>query len=144
MPPIMSTSMLPSEYGYVVLVGSGTVLLNLFQMMRIGKLRRGLGIKYPEMYSDKHPEFNYAQRAHQNTLENLPFMLSGMFMAGLRMPLAAASCGAIWIAGRVAYTIGYWKAPEKRTAGFMISLLGGQFPLLFLSVYSGLGLLGVC
>ena len=65
MPPIMPSFTLPSEYGYVVLVGSGTVLLNFFQIMRIGKLRRSLGIKYPEMYSDKHPEFNYAQRAHQ-------------------------------------------------------------------------------
>ena len=65
MPPIMPSFTLSSEYGYVVLVGSGTVFLNFFQIMRIGKLRRSLGIKYPEMYSDKHPEFNYAQRAHQ-------------------------------------------------------------------------------
>ena len=65
-----------------------------------------------------------------------------MFMAGLRMPLAAASCGCVWLAGRVMYSIGYWQDPKKRTPGFIISMLGGQFPLLFMSVYSGLGLLG--
>ena len=80
----------------------------------------------------------------QNTLENLPFFLSGMFMAGLRMPLASACCGGLWLAGRLMYTIGYWQDPKKRTPGFILSLLGGQFPLLFMSIYSGLGLLGWC
>ncbi len=34
-------------------------------------MRKRLSIFLPTMYSEKHPEFNCYQRAHQNTLEQV-------------------------------------------------------------------------
>merc|ERR1712212_1004783 len=71
---IMVTVSLAPEYGYVVMVGTTMVFVNVWKMMRIGGMRKKLGIKYPIMYSEKHPIFNCYQRAHQNTLESFPIL----------------------------------------------------------------------
>jgi glutathione S-transferase len=52
------------------------------------------------MYSEKHPEFNCYQRAHQNTLEFTPFYLALVLTGGLRHPLFAAGAGAVYLASR--------------------------------------------
>lgn len=133
-----------SDYGYVILAGSATVFLNLWQMFRIGKLRKAYGIKYPQMTSDQHPDFNCAQRVHQNTLESIPFILAMLLMGGLRHPQYAAGFGAAWLFGRVVYSIGYYTGkPEKRIPGAIISTLLGLFPLTGLAISSGAGLLGL-
>ena len=51
--------------------------------------------------------FNCTQRAHQNTLEVLPMVISGTLITGLTYPVAAASLCAAWVASRIVYTIGY-------------------------------------
>lgn len=48
-----------------------------------------------------------AQRAHGNTLESLPFFLFSLLYVGLTKPVTAAILGALWMSGRVLYTIGY-------------------------------------
>lgn len=132
-----------SEFGYVILAGSATVFLNLWQMMRIGSLRKKHGIKYPQMTSDKHQDFNCAQRVHQNTLESIPFILATLVMGGLRHPKYAAGFGAAWIVGRIIYSIGYYSGkPERRIPGAVISTLLGLFPLTGLAISTGAGLLG--
>ena len=52
------------------------------------------------MYSEKHPEFNCYQRAHQNTLEFTPFYLALVLTGGLRHPLFTAGAGAVYLASR--------------------------------------------
>ena len=69
----MAPIALPAEFGYVGLVVAATFFMNFWHMMRIGSLRKKYGIKYPAMTSDKHEDFMYAQRVHQNNLEQLPF-----------------------------------------------------------------------
>lgn len=47
-------------------------------------------VKYPNMYADKKENkdadaFNCVQRAHQNTLENIPHFLMFLLLAGLQV-----------------------------------------------------------
>lgn len=62
---------LEPTHGLVMLVASASVFLNYWQIYHIGSLRKQHGIKYPTMYSDKHNDFNCAQRVHQVTQEAL-------------------------------------------------------------------------
>jgi len=75
------------------------------------------------MYADKadaeaRPEanrFNCAQRAHQNTLENIPTVWATTLVVGLKMPVLAASLCGLWSLSRVSYTFGYISGdPQKR------------------------------
>jgi len=49
---------------------------------------------------DQSSEFNRAQRAHQNTLEQLPFVIPNLLLGGLRHPILATAAGCVWMAGR--------------------------------------------
>ena len=52
-------------------------------------------------------KFNCAQRAHHNTLEVMPHTLFTLLFSGLRYPGAATALGAVWLFGRIVYTMGY-------------------------------------
>ncbi len=47
------------------------------------------------------------QRAHQNTVENYPQFLFLLLTGGLSHPCVASAAGLVWIAGRIAYGLGY-------------------------------------
>merc|ERR1712184_104627 len=114
------------------------ILVNLWKMMRIGGMRKKLGIKYPVMYSKEHPIFNCYQRAHQNTLEFIPYFFPALFFAGLKYPVASAACGAAFALGRIIYALGYSTGnPDKRVPGALISEFLGYFPLVFMSISFG-------
>ena len=83
----MAPITLPAEFGYIGLVVAATFFMNFWHMMRIGSLRKKYGIKYPAMTSDKHEDFMYAQRVHQNNLEQLPFFYVNLVcQAPIRVP----------------------------------------------------------
>ncbi|KAH7937474.1 hypothetical protein HPB49_012646 [Dermacentor silvarum] len=77
----------PREYGYVVLVGVGSTLVNAWLSFRVGRARRKYDVKYPAMYSDTNIVFNCIQRSHQNFLEGYPQFLMTLFLAGFEFPL---------------------------------------------------------
>ncbi len=131
--------------GVVILSAAATLLVNFWQMSRIGSLRKSLGIKYPLMYSSeaKHNEFNCAQRVHQNTLEQLPFFLVNVFLASLRHPKWAGYCGVTFIVARILYSFGYYTGdPQKRIPGAALTMLGVQLPLFLMAAHSASGVLG--
>lgn len=130
------------EYGYVLLVICSTLVLHIWQMLQVGKMRKKLKIFYPTMYSDKHPDFNCFQRAHQNTLENVPFLLATLPFAGIRHPCVAAAFGAMWIVARVFYSLGYYTGdPRKRMPGVMASY-AAQWGVIFCVVSTAAGMIG--
>ncbi|KAI8458015.1 hypothetical protein BY996DRAFT_6874574 [Phakopsora pachyrhizi] len=127
----------PQDYGYVALTAASTGFLGLFQVMAVSKARKAAKVPYPETYATREEakadllkmKFNCAQRSHQNTLETLPFFLFSLLFSGLRYPRFSASCGAIWVLGRVVYTLGYNTGdPSKRVRGAFHNLgILGQF-----------------
>ncbi|KAF2352448.1 Membrane-associated eicosanoid/glutathione metabolism (MAPEG) protein, partial [Trinorchestia longiramus] len=104
----MVTIDLPAEYGYVVMVAMGSQIVLIWKGIQVGKQRKKLGIKYPIMYSPDNALFNCYQRAHQNTLEMYPQFLTCLFVGGLYNPKLSAAAGAVWVASRVAYALGYY------------------------------------
>ncbi|KZO98071.1 membrane-associated proteins in eicosanoid and glutathione metabolism [Calocera viscosa TUFC12733] len=117
------TLVLPDNYGWVGLAAASTVWLVTYQTVNVSAARKAAGVKYPQLYAEKAEveksheamKFNCAQRAHANTLETLPLMLAGTLFAGLYYPIPAAASCAIWVFGRIMYTINYSTGiPSKR------------------------------
>jgi glutathione S-transferase len=116
--PGLVTFHLPAYYGYVVLTAVGSFFVLTWQGFQVGKMRKQYKITYPTMYSADNVLFNCYQRAHQNTLENYPQFLAMLLWGGLEMPVFTALAGVIWLAGRVAYSKGYYTGdPQKRMKG---------------------------
>ncbi|THH28018.1 hypothetical protein EUX98_g6174 [Antrodiella citrinella] len=111
------------EYGYVGAALVSTFYVTIFQMITVGRARKAAGIKYPQLYAEKAEVeaseaariFNCAQRAHANTLEQLPMAVVATVVASAKYPTYAAAALALWSVGRIFYTLGYTTGkPEKR------------------------------
>merc|ERR1712209_346100 len=128
---------LPAEYGYVISAGIGAIFMVMWKGVRVGMARKKYGVEYPDMYSKDSKIFNCIQRAHQNTLENLPQFFFLLTTAGLSHPRLAAAGGWVWVAGRIVYALGYSTGqPEKRVQGAFGYL--GLFTLLGCSIHTAL------
>ncbi|KAJ7701802.1 hypothetical protein B0H17DRAFT_1128035 [Mycena rosella] len=135
----ITTLVLPAGLPYVAAALVSTAFLLTGQMIAVGRARKAAGIKYPQLYADKAEmaaspaavKFNCVQRAHQNTLENIAQVYMMTTVLGLRHPVLAASGLAMWVASRVAYTIGY-ASGNPDTVFYMPAVL----TLLFGSIYS--------
>ena len=72
-------------------------------------------------------EFNLAQRAHLNFVEQVFFVCFLILVSGVKYPIYATGAGALYAVGRLLYAIGYSSKVEGRLIGFLvvsISLLG--------------------
>ncbi|XP_060071645.1 glutathione S-transferase 3, mitochondrial-like [Ylistrum balloti] len=137
----MSIDITP-DHGYVVLVIASTWFLLNWTAMKVLEARRMYSIPDPRMYSANDDRFNCIQRAHQNTLEVYPTYIILQIFGGLYAPKLGAVSGLIWMAGRVAYALGYYTGdPEKRKNGFFGYI--GILTLLVCTVMLGLSLLGI-
>lgn len=137
----MVTLVVQREYGYVVLVGVGSTLVNMWHQSLVGKARKKYDIKYPIMYSDTNMVFNCVQRAHQNYLECYPQFLYLLFLGSIEHPILGASAGVVYLAGRVVYALGYSTGdPSKRHRGAFQYI--GLLTLLGTTVKLGFRLLG--
>ncbi|KAI0094312.1 membrane-associated proteins in eicosanoid and glutathione metabolism [Irpex rosettiformis] len=137
---------LPQEYIYPLAGVLSTFYVLFFQVVRVGGARKAAGIKYPQLYAEKAEAqsnrearlFNCVQRAHQNTLENLPTALFSTLVAGLVYPRFAGCACAFWSVARIIYTIGYGSGdPAARNllgANVMGSLT--QYTLLLTATWS--------
>ncbi|KAH8835837.1 hypothetical protein DL96DRAFT_1575767 [Flagelloscypha sp. PMI_526] len=134
---MMNPIVLPEGFHLILANLVATCILLQIQISISMKYRKKAGVSYPQLYANKEEQennpaafkFNCAQRIHQNTLENFPAIIVLSCVVGTTFPLAAAILGFVWNVGRVGYTYGYMKAPEKRNR------YGGH-----LASFSGLGL----
>jgi uncharacterized membrane protein YecN with MAPEG domain len=88
----------------------------------VGRARGLYGVKAPAVSG--HEIFERYFRVHQNTLELLVSFVPAMWLFGLYVsPAWAAWLGLLYVAGRVAYLLGYVRDPAKREIGFALSVL---------------------
>lgn len=106
-------------YHLTALVTCLALLFYFLTCARVGKARVSFGIKAPA--TSGNPDFERIFRVQMNTLEWLPIFLPSLWLFAIYIsdPIAAA-IGVVWIAGRIAYLIGYSKAANQRGRGFGI------------------------
>ena len=114
-----------------------------WKSIQVGKARKKFGVKYPKMYSEENGGDNVfncvqvrfllfasiihaqvvhstpIQRAHQNTVENYPQFLFLLLTGGLSHPCVASAAGLVWIAGRIAYGLGYSTGKDQSKKSFL-------------------------
>jgi uncharacterized membrane protein YecN with MAPEG domain len=95
--------------------------------MLVGRARGKYGVDAPA--TSGHPVFERYFRVHYNTLEQMVVFVPAMWLYGTYVsPSWAAGLGLVYVAGRLAYLMGYVADPRKREIGFGLSAL----PLLIL------------
>jgi uncharacterized membrane protein YecN with MAPEG domain len=102
------------------LVTLATVVLHVWLSIFVGQARARTGVKAPA--TTGHPDFERAFRAQMNTIEATIVFLPSLWIAALYgQALLASAVGAVWVAGRLWYALGYAKAAAARTGGFTVS-----------------------
>jgi uncharacterized membrane protein YecN with MAPEG domain len=118
-----------TAHRYTAIVTLLSLLVYFYMSLQVGRARGKCGINPPAMTGD--PQLERAIRVHYNTLEWLPIFLPSLWLCAVYWnERVAAGLGLVWIAGRLAYSIGYMADPSKRGAGFMIQCLAAAI-LLF-------------
>lgn len=101
-----------------------SLFMYIWTFTKVGKARGMHKIAAPA--TDGPIEFLIALRVQANTVEQLILFLPMLWLCNLYMSDVIAAClGAVWVVGRLIYAIGYYRAPEKRHIGFVISSLAG-------------------
>ena len=106
-------------YHLTALVTCLAVLLYFLTSVRVARARAAFGIKAPAISGN--PDFERIFRVQMNTLEWLPIFLPSLWLFAIYIgDWVAAAIGTVWIAGRIAYLIGYSNAANRRGRGFGI------------------------
>jgi uncharacterized membrane protein YecN with MAPEG domain len=105
----------------------------LFGLM-VGWARGKYGVAAPAITG--HPIFERYYRVQLNTVETLLVFLPGLWLAAKYWPPGyAAILGVVYLVGRTLYYYSYISDPQKRTAGFALSM--GPAALLVLAALVG-------
>jgi len=113
---------MPWAQGLVALDALLAVLLYFFMAARVGAARNKYKVDAPATTGD--PVFERTFRVHQNTLEQLPPFLVGLyFFSSTLNPLTAAVIGLVWIIGRIIYMESYIANPSSRRLGALLTFL---------------------
>ena len=121
---------------HAALITALTTLVLVFATFLVGRARGKYDIKVPA--TTGHPDFERAFRAHMNTLEQAVIFLPVLWLATIYSnENIAGYLGYAWIVGRLWYIVGYIKEADKRSMGFLLSVLC-FFVLLAMSLW-GIG-----
>ena len=122
---------MPRYTAIVTLIAIG---FYFFLATRVAVARGKFNVKHPATTGNL--DFERVCRAHLNTLEWMPTFLVPLWLCAIYLSdVGAAVLGLVWIAGRVAYYVGYRAAVEKRLPGFFIQ--GSACLLLFIGAAVG-------
>ncbi|KAF8481836.1 hypothetical protein DFH94DRAFT_681184 [Russula ochroleuca] len=117
----------PPSFSWVAASLVSVAIVLQWQRISVGNARKKASIPYPQAYAEKAEQessmdakiFNCKQRAHQNTLENVPEVILTTLIGGLRYPIfAAAACG-FWSVTRILYMIRYGTGEPKKVFVFL-------------------------
>ena len=104
---------------YTVIVTLLVVVFCFYIATRVAVAHAKFGVKLPATYGQ--PDFERVYRVQMNTLEWMPIFLPSLWLFAIYISdWVAAAIGAVWIAGRIAYLIGYSDAANRRGRGFGI------------------------
>ncbi len=107
-------------YPWTALATVAALTVYIWTILRVGRARGQFGVPAPAM--DGPPDFLRVMRVQANTVEQLVAFLPALWLFAIAWgDLPAAILGGLWSVGRVLYAIGYYKAPDARSAGFAIS-----------------------
>ncbi|EAW06336.1 MAPEG family protein [Aspergillus clavatus NRRL 1] len=129
----MVAILVPDNYGSVVAVALGAIpLLGFVHGAVTTAFRKEANVPYPHSYATieqcksnaKAEQFNCAQRAHANFLENAPQTMLFTLFAGLKYPHLATAIGVSWLIFRSLFLYGYVYSGKPQGKGRM---LGGFF-----------------
>ncbi|KAJ7605116.1 hypothetical protein DFH06DRAFT_261023 [Mycena polygramma] len=147
----MSTIIVPSGISYVAAALTSTIFLLTAQTITVTSHRTRAGIEYPKLYADAQEMaaspaafvFNCAQRAHQNTVENIGMIYMMTALVATQYPVVAASALGMWVVSRAAYTIGYvgWGPESRNNLVNRMFFVPGMATLVLGSVYTSYRLL---
>ncbi|MBR0695696.1 MAPEG family protein [Bradyrhizobium lablabi] len=109
-------------YHYTAIVTCLAVAFYFFTSTQVARARIRYDVKLPAIAGN--PDFERIFRIQMNTLEWLPIFLPSLWLFAIYISDAiAAALGALWIAGRIVYFIGYRAAVARRSPGFAIQAL---------------------
>ena len=109
------------NYVYPGIVNCLALGVYYFTLLQSGMARGRFKVSAPAHSGP--PEYECYVRAHQNTLEHLALFVPGLWLFSFAVdPRWAAGIGLIWPVGRLWYALGYFKAPEKRVPGLLMSM----------------------
>ena len=112
-----------------------SILFVFYTGILVARMRGAHGVAAPAVTG--HPKFECAYRVQVNTLEQFVMFLPLLWLATRYfepLPWLPAVLGLVWIIGRILYMNGYVTAPEKRSTGFLITVVATA-GLLILSVW---------
>jgi uncharacterized membrane protein YecN with MAPEG domain len=108
------------RYALPALTTLAALLFYVVASINVGRARGRFKIDAPAVTG--HPDFERIYRVQMNTLEQLVAFLPALWLFAFYVsPTWAATLGTAWIAGRVIYAVGYYRAAEKRGWGFGIT-----------------------
>ena len=117
---------MPWAQGLVALTALLAVLLYFFMVARVGAARRKYKVEAPAITG--HPIFERTLRVQQNTLEQFPPFLVGLYFFSTTLsPLGAALLGFLWILGRILYMEAYIANPPARRLGALLTFAATGF-----------------
>ncbi len=117
------------QFAYTALVTALALFVYIWVILKVGGARAKYGVKAPAI--DGPPEFLRVFRVQQNTMEQLVLFLPALWVFAFAWgDVSAAVIGIVWPIGRVLYALGYYKAPEKRAAGFGLTFLPSAILLI--------------
>jgi glutathione S-transferase len=106
-------------YNYTALVTLLAISFYFYTSTRVARARVKYGVKLPAIAGNE--DFERVFRVQMNTLEWLPIFLPSLWLFAIYISdWVAAIIGLVWIAGRIAYMIGYTKSVPQRAPGFGI------------------------
>jgi len=109
------------RYALPALTTLAALLFYVITIINVGRARGRFKIDAPAVTG--HPDFERVYRVQMNTLEQLVGFLPALWLFAFYLsPTWAATLGTAWVAGRVVYAVGYYRAAEKRGPGFGITV----------------------
>jgi uncharacterized membrane protein YecN with MAPEG domain len=96
------------------------VLWYMVTVFEVGRARTRYKVYAPATSGD--PAFERYFRVQMNELESMVAFLPSMWLyAIMGNPRIAAILGAVYLAGRIVYAIGYWSQARRRALGYYVA-----------------------